>query len=82
MEKDTTVNDYRQTFSSGHGKRTLANIMTEAKIFGYVDTPEEQAVQNFVKDILWKTECYPFFNKDKPNNSINELVEMMFNLKR
>ena len=82
MGKDTTAQDFRQTFSTGNGRRTLANIMTEAKMFNYVDTPEEVAVQNFVKDILWKAECYPFFDKTKKNNGINELVDMMFQLKR
>ena len=82
MPKDTTASDFRQTFDSGHGRRTLANIMTEAKMFNYVDTPEEVAVQNFVKDILWKAECYPFFDKGVKNNGINELVDLLFQLKR
>ena len=82
MGKDTTASDFRQTFNCGHGRRTLANIMTEAKMFNYVDTPEEVAVQNFVKDILWKAECYPFFDKSKPNNKANELVDYLFQLKR
>jgi len=51
--KDTTVVDYRATFSTDAGKRVLAHLLLES---GYFDcdlkTEGEIAVLNFVKKII------------------------------
>ncbi len=60
MAKDrSTVSDYRIFFSSDSGRRVLANMLTEGKFFDLCHTPEEQAVQNYLKIILSKTGSYP-----------------------
>ena len=51
---DNTVVDYRRCFSSDVGQRVLGNMLIEAKFFEYTDTPEEQAVENFMKTVLTK----------------------------
>lgn len=65
MPGDTTEIDYRRCFSSDAGKRVLANMMLEAKFFDYTHTPEEQAVENFVKTILTKCGSYKVDNIDE-----------------
>ena len=55
MARDKTVDCYRVCFNTPDGKRVLANLLMEAKFFEYTKTPEEQAVENFVKTILTKT---------------------------
>ncbi len=60
MAKDrSTVSDYRTFFSSDAGQRVLANMLTEAKFFDITTTPEEQAVENFMKIVLSKIGSYP-----------------------
>lgn len=60
MAKDrSTVSDYRTFFSTDSGQRVLANMLTEGKFFTVCHTPEEQAVQNFLKIILSKIGSYP-----------------------
>jgi hypothetical protein len=73
MAKDLTVDYYRQCFQSEHGKRVLANMMLEAKFFDHTHTPEEQAVENFMKTILAKTGCY---NKGNIDAYINNLMAL------
>lgn len=58
-----TVTDYKTCFDSDCGRRVLANMMTESKFFDVCHTPEEQAVQNFMKILLGKTGCYPVERK-------------------
>ena len=60
MAKDrSTVSDYRTFFSSDAGQRVLANMLTEGKFFDVCHTPEEQAVDNFLKIVLSKIGSYP-----------------------
>jgi hypothetical protein len=54
-----TVDDYSRTFETEWGQRVLANMMTEAGMFKLNHTPEDQAVENFMKTILAKTGRYP-----------------------
>jgi hypothetical protein len=54
-----TVDDYDRTFSTEWGQRVLANMLTEGGFFKHNHTPEEQAVQNFLKTVLSKTGRYP-----------------------
>ena len=54
-----TVADHNRTFSSEHGQRVLANMLTEGGFFKLNKTSEEQAVENFLKIVLAKTGRYP-----------------------
>jgi len=64
---------------SGAGKRTLANMLTEAKFFAVIHTPEEQAVENFMKIVLGWTGSYPIekrSSKERIDLFVNKLTEM------
>lgn len=76
----STVTDYKTCFSTEAGQRVLANMMTEAKFFDLTTTPEEQAVENFMKIILSKTGVYPA-EKKSTNSRINQFVTSMLNMK-
>ena len=71
---DPTVVAYRQCFSTDAGKLVLANMLMEAKFFDYITTPEEQAVENFMKTVLTKCGSYNVDN-------INEYVRNLMNMK-
>ncbi len=71
---DNTVVDYRRCFSTDVGQRVLGNILVEAHFFEYTTTPEEQAVENFVKTILTKTGLYSIKN-------IDEYMQKLFTLR-
>ncbi len=71
---DNTVVDYRRCFSSDAGQRVLGNILVESHFFEYTTTPEEQAVENFVKTILTKAGLYSVDNVDG-------YIRGLFNLK-
>ena len=62
---DTTSADFRTCFSSDVGKRVLANMLIEARFFEYTKTPEEQAVENFMKTVLTKCGSYNVENVDE-----------------
>ncbi len=70
---DNTVVDYRRCFSTDAGKRVLSNMLLEAKFFDFTTTPEEQAVENFVKVILTKCGSY---HADNMQEYINNLMAM------
>ena len=71
---DHTVVAYRQCFSTDAGKQVLANMLIEAKFFDYITTPEEQAVENFMKTVLTKCGSYNVDN-------IDEYVRNLMNMK-
>ena len=75
MAKDRTVDYYRQCFMTEPGRRVLANLLIEAKFFDYTTTPEEQAVENFVKTIMTKCGCY---NVDNVDAYISNLFNLPF----
>ena len=77
---DSTKADFRNTFNTDHGQRTLGNMLIKGKFFSYVATPEEMAVQNFLKDILWDSECFPMFGKGN-GSDITQFVDSLFKLK-
>ncbi len=93
MAKDrSTVTDYRTFFSTDTGQRVLANMLTEGKFFDLCHTPEEQAVQNFLKIILSKTGSYPSEGENtriesfvsivlKPDKKANGFIRRLFNMK-
>ena len=63
-EEKNIVTDARTCFlGSDAGKRVLAAMMIQAGFFKHNHTPEEQAVENFMKMILSWTGSYP--TKDK-----------------
>jgi hypothetical protein len=79
-EEANIVTDARLCFlGSGAGKRTLANMLTEARFFAVAHTPEEQAVENFVKVILGWTGSYPIegvSSKERIDMFVEKLTEM------
>lgn len=62
---DTTEIDYKRTFSTDSGRRVLGNMLVEAKFFSETHTPEEQAVENFMKIVLAKCGTYRIANIDE-----------------
>jgi hypothetical protein len=54
-------------------------MLIEGKFFNHAKTYEELAVQNFLKDIMWKAGCYPLFGEK--NNKVDQFVNSLFNLK-
>ncbi len=81
MEKESNiVTDARTCFlGSDAGRRTLANMLTEAKFFGLTHTPEEQAIENFMKIVLGWTGSFPIENhsgKDRIDKFVNNLHNM------
>jgi hypothetical protein len=64
---------YRQCFSTEAGRRVLSNILCESGFFKHIKTPEEAAVENFVKTILTKTGGYKMENA-------GQLVQSILNL--
>jgi len=73
--EDKTVDYYITCFSTESGKRVLANLLMEANLFECSHTPEEQAVENFIKMILTKTGK---FHKD----NVDMMIEGFINLPR
>lgn len=51
--------DYCSFFATDAGQRVLADMLLEGGFFKLNHTPEEQAVQNFLKTVLAKTGKYP-----------------------
>lgn len=67
---------YRNCFGTGSGKIVLKNLLMEARLFEQNETPEQQAVENFAKTILYKMGEYG-------DNKVNEnLIERLFNIPR
>ena len=93
MAKDrTTVSDYRTFFTTDTGQRVLANMLTEGKFFDLCHTPEEQAIQNFLKIILSKTGSYPSEGESeriesfvsivlRPDKKTKGFIKRLFNMK-
>ncbi len=78
MAKDkSTVSDYKICFSSDVGQRVLANMMTEAKFFDVINTPEEQAVENFIKIVLSKCGVYPAEGKSSKERIDTFVMKLM-----
>ncbi|MGR3292483.1 MAG: hypothetical protein ACUZ9M_00540 [Candidatus Scalindua sp.] len=81
MSKDRcTVTDHKTCFSTDSGMRVLANLMTEAKFFDIITTPEEMAVENFVKILLSKIGVYPAEKKSSAER-IDMFVSNMMKMK-
>ncbi len=81
MAKDSNiVTDARTCFlGSDAGRRTLANMLTEARFFNTIHTLEEQAVENFVKIILGWTGSYPIeghSSKEQIDMFVSKLTEI------
>ena len=66
---------YRNCFGTGSGKIVLKNILMEARLFEQNTTPEQQAVENFVKTILHKMGEYG----DVRRNEM--LIDRLFDLR-
>ncbi len=64
---------YRSFLSSVEGKRVFAHMLAEGKFFEYTKTPEEQAVENFLKTILCNLGVWNIENADS-------FVELLTNL--
>ena len=81
MAKDSNiVTDARTCFlGSDAGRRTLANMLTEAKFFSLTHTSEEQAVENFMKIVLGWTGSFPIegkSSKERIDSFVNKLTEL------
>ncbi len=81
MAKDShIVTDARTCFlGSDAGRRTLANMLTEAKFFSLTHTSEEQAVENFMKIVLGWTGSFPIegkSSKERIDSFVNKLTEL------
>jgi hypothetical protein len=78
--KANIVTDARTCFlGSDAGKRTLANMLIEAKFFALIGTQEELAVENFMKVVLGWTGSYPIegdSSKERIDSFVNKLTEM------
>lgn len=77
MARDRAIDYYWECFHTEVGKRVIASLLMESKFFEYTHTPEEQAVQNFVKTILFRAGAYPAGIKDK---NIDLFVEKILSL--
>lgn len=79
-DETNIVIDARTCFlGSDAGQRTLANMLTEAKFFSTMHTPEEQAVENFMKIILGWTGSFPIeghSGKDRIDRFVTNLNNM------
>ncbi len=79
-ENSHIVTDARTCFlGSDAGKRTLANMLTEARFFSLCHTPEEQAVENFMKIVLGWTGSYPqegHSDKERIDSFVHKLTEL------
>ena len=71
MAQDATEVIYRQTFTTDAGRRVLSNMLCEGKFFKHCKTPEEQAVENFLKTVLSKCGC---FDDNKSVDVVNALL--------
>ncbi len=80
MDRIPTEHDYNICFSTPEGRRVLANMMAEGNFFRVIKTPEETAVENFIKIVLSKTGLYPSDQKDKQGR-IDTYVNNLFNNK-
>lgn len=67
---------YRNCFGTGSGKIVLKNILIEAKLFEQINTPEEMAVENFVKTILHKMGEYGDVRRNET------IIDKLFNIPR
>ncbi len=67
---------YRNCFGTGSGKIVLKNILMEATLFEQINTPEEMAVENFVKTILHKMGEYGDVRRNET------IIDRLFNLPR
>ena len=76
MEFDKKV-DYRTCFSTDAGKRVLADLLSEAGFFTQLVTPEQQAVENFMKCVLSSAGMCPVeTDKDRIDEYITNLLNM------
>jgi len=66
---------YRECFTSTAGKLVLANMMAETRMFDACHTPEEMAVNNFMKMVLVKLGVIYPDNYDRIANALLELPQ-------
>ncbi len=81
MAESNIVTDARTCFlGSEAGQRVLSAMMIEAGFFKLTHTPEEQAIENFMKTVLSWTGSYP--TKDKSSKeTVDKFVSNLNNLK-
>ncbi len=73
------VTDARTCFlGSEAGQRVLAAMLTEAKFFALTHTPEEQAVENFMKIVLGWTGSFPI----EGHSSVDRIDKFVSNLNK
>ncbi len=77
VEFDKKV-DYRVCFSTDAGKRVLADMLSEAGFFTQLITPEQQAVENFMKCVLSSAGMCPV---ETDKLKIDEYVVNLLNMR-
>ena len=66
--------DYRNCFSTDVGKRVLGHLLLEAGFFDSDLSPEEVAVENFMKNVLKRMGVYD--DPEKMTQVVNGLVNV------
>ena len=75
--KDQQRIEYRMTFKEGSGRLVLADLLMEAGFFDDdLKTPEEIAVENFVKKILHKMGVYDKKDLGQQSRFVDKLMEL------
>ncbi len=80
MPKFNKKLDARTCFSTDAGKRYLGSMLAEAGFFEQLVTPEQQAVQNFMKIVLSDMGVWPVDGEKKYTDRVDELVTNLLNM--
>jgi len=74
LEPNYTQMDYRNCFSTDVGKRVLGHLLLEAGFFDSDLSPEEVAVENFMKNVLKRMGVYD--DPEKMTQVVNGLINV------
>ena len=74
IEPNYTQMDYRNCFSTDVGKRVLGHLLLEAGFFDSDLSPEEVAVENFMKNVLKRMGVYD--DPEKMTQVVNGLINV------
>jgi len=74
LEPNYEQMDYRNCFSTDVGKRVLGHLLLEAGFFDSDLSPEEVAVENFMKNVLKRMGVYD--DPEKMTQVVNGLINV------
>ena len=80
MHKFNKKLDARTCFSTDAGKRYLGCMLTDAGFFEQLITPEQQAVQNFMKVVLSDMGVWPVEGEKKYAVRVDELIKNLLTM--